>query len=337
LFPGVAAWVPSLPLNVKSVQRANSSMGADLGVWESAGLMRGGRWCKGAVGEVERVPGSRARAAVRLGAAGNKGNGGGGVAGRGGAEEAVEGFVAGAGRAAGWLFKAGAGMARRLPGADIAERQLRKLEDTALHEVRKRLDTLDGRVGDMAEGPMRWTANEPEGDEIVEVMAFDPLDDPLRAAMATLLNRSVSETRKGAEDHLFVGVLRQLTPDEARIVAALSDGTTYPLVHVAERGGAIILRNASTVGRAAGVTLPEMTPLYVSRLLAAGVAEAGDEDPDLATQYDILLTENHVRAAEEQAKRVKHLRHTLRMSAYGTRFWRACDPSIQQVPPADRR
>jgi hypothetical protein len=67
--------------------------------------------------------------------------------------------------------------------------------------------------------------------------------------------------------------------------------------------------------------------------LDAGVAEVGDEDPSLATQYDILLTESYVREAEKQAKRPKHLRYTLKLSAFGERFWRACDPSIQQLPP----
>jgi hypothetical protein len=224
------------------------------------------------------------------------------------------------------LFKAGLSVSRRLPGAEIAERQLRKLEDAAVNEVRKRLDSVDGVTG--------WPAPEEGDDPAVEIRAFE--HDPLRAAMATLLNRSVSETRKEAEHHLFVGIMRGLTPDEARIVAALSDGTAYPLVHVAGPGQRVILRNASTVGKAAGVTLPELTPLYVSRLVDAGVAVVGAEDQSLATQYDILLTEDYVRAAEQQAKRVKHLRHTLKVSAFGERFWRACDPSTQQLPRAEQ-
>jgi hypothetical protein len=238
----------------------------------------------------------------------------------------VEEAIAGAGKAAGWLFRTGLSVTKRLPGADIAGQQLKKLEDLAVNEVRKRLDGVDGSTG--------WPAPD-DSDDAVEVRAFE--HDPLRAAMATLLNRSVSETRKEAENHLFIGVMRRLTPDEARIVAALSDGTVYPLVHVAGKGQQVILRNASTVGKAAGVTLPDMTPLYVSRLLDAGVAEVGGDDPSLATQYDILLTEGYVREAEKQAKRPKHLRHTLKLSEFGARFWRACDPSIQQIPPGDQR
>jgi abortive infection alpha-like protein len=274
-----------------------------------------GRWCNCAVGERDEL--------ARLARGGEVVRDGQGDDDRGVVEDAI----VGAGRAAGWLFRAGLSVTKRLPGAEIAARQLRKLEDTAINEVRKRLDGIDGATG--------WPTPE-DGDEAVEFQAaFD--NDPLRAAMATLLNRSVSETRREAENHLFVGIMRQLTPDEARIVAALSDGTAYPLVHVAGRGRHIILRNASTVGKAAGVTLPELTPLYVSRLLDAGVAVIGDEDPSLATQYDILLTEDYVRAAEQQAKRPKHLRHTLKVSPFGDRFWRACDPSIQQLPRGDQR
>jgi hypothetical protein len=117
----------------------------------------------------------------------------------------------------------------------------------------------------------------------------------------------------------------------------LSDGSVYALVHVAGRsalGGPqrIVLRNASSVGRAAGVMLPDLVPNYVTRLESLGVVEVGPEDPALGVQYDILLTEDRVRAAEEEVRTVRKLtpryaRRTLRLSTLGEQFWAAADPA----------
>ncbi len=70
-----------------------------------------------------------------------------------------------------------------------------------------------------------------------------------------------------SRDALYLDLLHALVPDEARILAALSDGSAYPVIHVGEpgAGGATYtLKNASTVGRAAGVSLPRHTPLYLT-------------------------------------------------------------------------
>jgi hypothetical protein len=59
--------------------------------------------------------------------------------------------------------------------------------------------------------------------------------------MAQLLNRSIGFGRQRAEEYLDAIILRQLTPDEVRILAALSSGSPFPLIDVAERtnlGGA---------------------------------------------------------------------------------------------------
>ena len=57
-----------------------------------------------------------------------------------------------------------------------------------------------------------------------------------------------------------------------------------------------VLENASSVGRAAGVALPEYVHLYVSHLRRLGLVEPGPEDQSLKDEYDILLTEPKLRA-----------------------------------------
>ncbi|MDQ3402561.1 MAG: DUF4393 domain-containing protein [Actinomycetota bacterium] len=230
-----------------------------------------------------------------------------------------------AGRVLGRLYRGGWSVARRLPGGETAER----IERAIVGEARERPGTPPERS---------WNA------PTVEPPKPTGAREPLRAAMAELLERSVTDSRETARDHFFATVIRQLLPDEARIVSMLADGTVYPLVHLGVRtsfGGVhrLLLENASTVGRAAGVAQPGLVPLYVSRLLRFGLAEVGDDDPRLGAQYEALLGDDQVRAAVAKVNSrsgPRIVRLTLRISDIGRQFWVACDPSVRAIGPAKR-
>jgi hypothetical protein len=102
-------------------------------------------------------------------------------------------------------------------------------------------------------------------------------------------------------------------------------------VHIQSKanGGRTVLANASTVGRAAGVQLPEATAAYVTHLRVLGLVEEGPADDALAVRYDILLGDPEVRGAEEQARGegrlgARTVRRTVRLSALGRELWDAC-------------
>ncbi|HEY0640891.1 MAG TPA: Abi-alpha family protein [Pseudonocardiaceae bacterium] len=242
---------------------------------------------------------------------------------------------------AGLVNRAGWGLTRRLPGGASVERVVRPVERAVAGEVRRRLheagllepDGTGARV-------VRGTVGEHQVTAVVR-----PLDEevePLRAAMSELLSRSVEQTREQSEQQLFAVILRQLVPDEARMLAALSDGSAFPLIHVAARGplGGIkrlVLENASTVGRAAGTQLSRNTPTYVTHLLQLGLVDVDPEDRTLLTQYEILQTDELVRAAEAEARLdgrggARIIRQTIRMSEFGRRFWDACHPARRSLP-----
>lgn len=237
---------------------------------------------------------------------------------------AVGAAVGGAAKVAGWAARSGWGVARRLPGGGVAERGLQQLEQTALTELRKRLDRADDSS---YPHPLPYAqAPEPGGDPVITTKGGFV---PMRSAMAGVLERSIAQTPEEARIELYAALLEQLTPDEARIVAALGDGSVFPLVDVTERGRAL-LRNASTVGKAAGVTLDPETPAYLTRLIGIGLAERRDDEPvELAEQYDVLLTEPIVRQALISAKRSKAIRHSVRATSLGLAFWQACDPAVR--------
>ena len=247
------------------------------------------------------------------------------------ASERAEALVTQAGRFARWATKAGAEFARSLPGASAVETELQQLERTVLGELRRRLDNVDP----LRDG--RTAAPDDEPPARPAPAAPPKQTEPLRVAMAELLLRSIEQTRQRAREYLYLTILRQLLPDEARILSALADGSAYPLLHVDCRTGVTgtrrLLSNASTVGRAAGVAVPGQVPRYLTRLLHLDLVETGEMDPALAVQYDICLTEELVREAEDAARaegRARIARHTVRISPLGRELWDACHPRDEQ-------
>lgn len=256
----------------------------------------------------------------------------------------AEALIGRAGRAAGWLARTGWRATRALPGGELAERQLLKLETAVVSEVRRRLEPADTTPGFAWRLPGIENGRSEVGDHEM-VTLIRPMNghvEPLRAGMAELLNQSANADASRAAEYLYSTILRQLVPDEARILAALADGEVRPSVDVMLRtalGGnqRPLLRNLSSVGRAAGVSAPAYVPTYLTRLHRLGVVDVGDEDPTLAEQYDILLTDPLVRDAEERAKLArkggaKIIRRTVVVSELGRRFWAEADPTFGAHP-----
>lgn len=225
-----------------------------------------------------------------------------------------------------WAARTGTEFARKLPGATAVEAELHQLERTVLGELRRRLDNVD---------PLQ----DPRATDDAPMAAAPPKQtEPLRVAMAELLVRSMEQTKQRAKEYLYLAVLRQLLPDEARILSALADGSTYPVIHVDCRTGVSgsrrLLANASTVGRSAGASELSSVPRYVTRLLHLDLVELDDADQSLSVQYDILLTDDRVRAAEEAARasgRARIVRQTVRISSLGRELWDACHPREAEV------
>lgn len=150
--------------------------------------------------------------------------------------------------------------------------------------------------------------------------------------MATLLERSLRSDTASSKRDVHLSLLRQLVPDEARIIAALADGKPAPLIHVLPRaGGDRILENASLIGRTAALTLPSMTPAYVTHLRQLGLVDTGPEDVDDKQGYEMLLADREVRAALKEGELSKlparTLRRTLVLSDLGRELWDACRPA----------
>lgn len=159
-----------------------------------------------------------------------------------------------------------------------------------------------------------------------------PVASP-RDLMAALLSESLEHDALSSEREYFVALLRQLLPDEARIIATLAEGSPAPTVSVYRRGSSeVLLDNASLIGRSAAVTLPSRTTRYVAHLLHLGVVELGPEDTSDGVGYELVLADKEVRPALKEGAmgklpaRVE--RKTLRLSEHGRALWEATRPDV---------
>jgi hypothetical protein len=171
----------------------------------------------------------------------------------------------------------------------------------------------------------------PEATVVIRPPADPPADTPATLLRA-LLDSSIANLPDESRAALYRALLSGMVPDEARILAALSDGTAYPTIDVCEptlgTSTAVVLANASTVGRAAGVSLPHHTPFYVTRLVRTGLAQLGPEGgAAMYDDYEMLLTDAAVNAALVRARRgirsARVLRRTVRISELGWELWEA--------------
>ena len=208
------------------------------------------------------------------------------------------------------VFDQAASLVRRIGG--LYGRGLQASERLALQALRARMDAV---APEMAAAEERRDAQ----------------GESPPALMAALLERSLGQDTEASRRDVHLSILRQLVPDEARILAALAEGARAPLVHVLPRaGGDRILENASLIGRTAALTLPSMTPAYVTHLRALGLVETGPEDPEDKQGYEMLMADRAVRAAMKEGELSKLparvVRRTVVLSARGRELWEACRP-----------
>lgn len=224
------------------------------------------------------------------------------------------------------IFDHAASVARRLgPAGELPARAielyaetLRTTEQAALRLLRSRLDAV--APASPSSRPAALAAPAPARD------SADPA-----TLMARLLARSLEQdTASGRNEH-YVALLRQLVPDEARIIACLAAEPPQPVVSVLRRSnGEPLLENASLVGRTAAVTLPSLTPTYVTKLLSLGLVELGPEDVGDKKGYELVLSEADVRAALKEGELgkvpAKVVRRTVTLSRLGRSLWAATQP-----------
>ncbi|ERJ19071.1 hypothetical protein SSPSH_001910 [Salinisphaera shabanensis E1L3A] len=211
--------------------------------------------------------------------------------------------------------------AEEWPVAGSAVRRFQDAETWAMAELKQRLDAMSDAPQERARtrGPA--------------------VEGPApRDMMARLITQSRGVDPEAARVWMYRQTLSRLVPDQVAMMALLADREIAPLCNVAAGRlpagpvSVVVLANASSLGRDAGVLLRDYVPQYMSEMLALGVFEAGPEDDRLADQYELLLADTQLRKTMDRVRREMKLyprlqRFSVHMSDYGKALWQDCRPA----------
>ena len=171
----------------------------------------------------------------------------------------------------------------------------------------------------------------------------------MRERYLNLLAASMDDSTAARVHPAFLAVLRQLTPDEVRIISTFQHDGPYPLVTVGARyrfGERLSteLRHFSLLGTQAGCEQPERTAMYIDNLCRLGLAELRPvRIADDTRAFRTLETAPEVLAAiariesripqlesahpnEDGNRIVADVQRTaLYVTAFGRQFYEACE------------
>jgi hypothetical protein len=171
----------------------------------------------------------------------------------------------------------------------------------------------------------------------------------LRERYLNLLAATMDEETSARVHPAFLGILRELTADEVRLVSQFQHDGPFPLVSVVARyrfGGSLSteLRNYSRLGAEARCEHPERVPLYIDNLCRLGLTEIRPvRIADDTRGFRALEESPEVKAAvarveanppaplktgtkDDDDRVVADLqRKALYVTAFGRRFYEACE------------
>jgi hypothetical protein len=171
----------------------------------------------------------------------------------------------------------------------------------------------------------------------------------LRERYLNLLAAAMDEEASDRVHPAFLGVLRELTADEVRLVSLFQHDGPYPLLNVVARyrfGGSLSteLRHFSRLGAEAQVEHPDRVPLYIDNLCRLGLTEIRPvRIADDTRGFKALEESPAVKAAiarveanpppqlkngskDDDDRVVADLqRKALYVTAFGRRFYEACE------------
>lgn len=217
------------------------------------------------------------------------------------------------------LFRRTRALARHLPGFALAERGFLAGERLFLRELNARLEA----VGSGNRTGVRASPGRRGGEQGV------------RKLLENLMEQAMEQSPEDGRRMLYISLLKQLLPDEARMLSALSDGSAYVLIHVGmgmplSPVSQKLAENLSDVGNAAGVSVRDAAPAYITHLRHLGLVRIGPEDKLRQSEYELLETHARVldvaRTLEKTRYSMRILRRTLSISNLGRALWEAASP-----------
>lgn len=178
---------------------------------------------------------------------------------------------------------------------------------------------------------------------ILESLRFAGTVEELRELYANLLAASMNKESAAQAHPSFVDVIRQITPDEARIMNLFTKSPRYPVIDVIARGeldkktftrkSKIVVLNHSTLGDLAKVTLVMNTAVYLDNLCRLGLLEI-DQNAVVDERYEGMIQKEELEKLREEIKTEPgmemHLhKKNVQITNYGISFLQTCISNIR--------
>ena len=206
-------------------------------------------------------------------------------------------------------------MAEGLPVAGEAFKRLRETEDWAVAELKHRMDGI-------GESAARFVGETEAG--------------TAAKRMAGLFAAAKENSAAEARELMYMQVLDQMVPEQARILAILAQDVPTVMCHV-DVGPPVgpvsrrVLSWATSAGKDAGIVLRDDVPRLVAHLVTLGVVEEGPEIKNVKAQYEMLETEDCVRDTILKIKNNERMwprvqRRSLVLTKFGADLWREAAP-----------
>jgi hypothetical protein len=116
----------------------------------------------------------------------------------------------------------------------------------------------------------------------LEALRYSGYEDELSDLYANLLAASMDKATANGAHPAFVEIIKQLTPDEAKLVSLFLTGRPLPLLNVrweykvqtdGKMGGMDVIVNFSQLGEMVGCEFNHLVPAYINNLCRLGLAE----------------------------------------------------------------
>lgn len=177
----------------------------------------------------------------------------------------------------------------------------------------------------------------------IEAMRFTFDVPDLREMYANVLAAAMNVDIAHRAHPAFVEIIKQLNPDEARILRVLSDRRYRPIINVfvkekGKEGKSLVSRYQALIDEEAGIVRPDLFPSYVDNLSRLGLIEV-PEDAELTKPgvYDPILACAPVATLladinASEGKEAEVGKSLLRLTSLGEQFVGVCttatDPMV---------
>ncbi len=176
---------------------------------------------------------------------------------------------------------------------------------------------------------------------VLEALRFAGNEEDLRDLYANLLAAAMDSETAHKAHPAFVEIIRQLSPDEAKLLAYIARAPNSELcfvdveIHVADKGHANVLSHFSVLAETAGCAFHDLTASYLDNLARLGIVTLVPEKwwvSDAAkAQYELLSKHPRVAAftvqnesAAEDAPVPKVVKGAIEITTLGRQFIDAC-------------